>query len=176
VTDTSNEVNAPAGHEYMKTSGGGGRRIQYFDIHHEPEIYIEGIEEMHDLVTFPDEVRSKVDLTEYFAGSTFAQPLVSDAEGNGMSLACYRLAPNHIIQRHWHDTDQIIFVVDGEIWQGNRCIRPGQGYFTKAGAPYSIKAGPAGCKFLEFRDKTKFMTNFVEEDPSRWKWRDVEEQ
>lgn len=169
------EVGSPTTHEYMKPGAAEGRRIQYFDTHHQPEIYVEGIETMTDMVTFPDAVREEVDLTDYFEGSTFVQPLVSDGERNSMSLACYRLAPNHIIQRHWHDSDQIIFVVDGEIWQGNRCIKPGQGYFTRAGAPYTVKAGPAGVKFLEFRDVTNFMTHFVEDDPSRWHWRDAAE-
>lgn len=174
MNDDVDTAGAPAAHDYMKTSDGGGRRIRYFDVHHEPEIHIQGIENMTDLVTFPESVRRDVDLTEYFEGSTYAQPLVSDPDGDGMSLASYRLAPNHIIQRHWHDSDQIIFVLEGEIWQGNRCIRPGQGYFTKSGATYSIKAGPAGVKFLEFRDVSKFMTNFVEDDPTQWKWRESE--
>lgn len=173
---SSEAESAPKTHDYMQQSGGGGKKIQYFDIHHQPEVYIEGIEDMTELVSFPDEVRAEVDLTEYFRGSTYVQPLISNPDGNGMSLACYRLAPNHIIQRHWHDSDQIIFVVDGEIWQGNRCVKPGEGYFTKAGASYAVKAGPAGVKFLEFRDVSNFMTNFVEGDPSKWHWRDAEER
>jgi hypothetical protein len=59
-------------------------------------------------------------------------------------------------------------VLEGVLIHGNKHMHPGEGYFTRAGATYSFKAGPAGVKFLEFRPKTNFKTVMAEDDPARW--------
>ncbi len=56
---------------------------------------------------------------------------------------------------------------------GNRQLRPGEGYYTRAEATYSFTAGPRGVRFMEFRPVTSFRTVFVEDDPTRWTRTDV---
>jgi quercetin dioxygenase-like cupin family protein len=54
------------------------------------------------------------------------------------------------VPRHRHGRDQIVLVVEGSLWQGNRELTAGSGFFTPAGSTYSFRAGPEGAKFHEF--------------------------
>jgi hypothetical protein len=85
-----------------------------------------------------------------------AQGLTGDEYEDGLSLGLYYVGPGVGAPRHYHDSDQIIVVLEGELTVGKRRLRTGAGYFTKRGQQYSFKAGPRGCRFLEFRPTTWF--------------------
>src|SRR4051794_17608671 len=56
-----------------------------------------------------------------------------------------RLAP------HAHESDEIIAVVAGELHVGRRVLGPGTSIFVPGHTLYTVKAGPEGCRFLNFR-------------------------
>ena len=93
---------------------------------------------------------------------------------DGISLGVYTFPPNFRLPRHWHDCDQIVFVLEGSMSTGNKQLRPGEGYYTRAGATYSFTAGPRGVRFMEFRPVTNFRTVFVEDNPTRWARTDLD--
>ena len=142
-----------------------GRKTLYFDRTEMPEIVIEGIAGM---IEVPDTIREKVDLDRFFDGQIRVQPLLADPDNDGMSAGCYYFEPNFVMPRHYHDTDQVVLVVEGELRQGNKVLKPGSGYFTPAGSPYAFTAGPAGCRIIEFRDRSNFRTVYVDDDPAKW--------
>lgn len=67
-----------------------------------------------------------------------------------MHLTEMKMAPGTEISRHRHGVDQIVLVVEGSLWQGNREFRAGSGFHTPAGAPYGFRVGPSGATFHEF--------------------------
>lgn len=143
------------------------KKIHFFDLHDTAEVLVEDAEKYCE---YPETIRnSDIDLHEYHKETCWMQILVSDAENDGLSLGAYRFPPHFSFPRHWHDSDQIIYVLEGLLIQGNRVMHPGEGYFTRAGVPYTFTAGPAGVKFLEFRPKTEFRTVMVDEDPERFR-------
>lgn len=144
---------------------GQARRLEFFDAAEMPEIPVEGVENISE---FPDEIRDGVDIAGFFGDRIAYQPLVVRPDDNGLSMIAYRFAPNTLLPRHWHDTPQIILVLEGELHLGNRVLGPGAGYFTEPEQVYSSKAGPEGCRIVEFRDATQFRTVFVENNPQRW--------
>jgi hypothetical protein len=116
---------------------------------------------------FPDVIRQSVDLHEYFYGRLdTAIPFNS----NGFSVLAMRLAPNFTIPRHYHETDQLVIVVAGTARQGNRPFKTGEAYFTPGNTPYSLTAGPEGCRTIEFRKHSlhELLTHWVESNPARW--------
>lgn len=52
---------------------------------------------------------------------------------------------------HSHSVDEIIFVTGGELWFGQRCVRPGGALAIAANAFYSFKPGADGLSFVNFR-------------------------
>ena len=88
--------------------------------------------------------------------------LINHSDPDGFSLweICYR--PNAHIPRHRHDVAQVVMVLEGELYQGNRKIGPGGGYFTPANSPYAVTAGPEGVRLVEFRhSRLDFSTEWV---------------
>jgi hypothetical protein len=116
---------------------------------------------------FPDPIRQNVDLHEYFYDRLFtAIPFNS----NDYSILAMKLAPNFTIPRHYHETDQLVIVVAGTARQGNRQFNVGDAYFTPGNTPYSLTAGPEGCRVIEIRKHSlhELLTHWVEADPARW--------
>jgi quercetin dioxygenase-like cupin family protein len=148
-----------------KKGKGKSRKSVYFDRTEMPEIIIAGISGMIDV---PDKVRENVDLDRYFDNQIRVQPLLADQDNNGFSVGCYWFEPNFVMPRHKHDSDQVVLVVEGEMRQGSKVLKPGAGYFTPAGTPYGFTVGTAGCRIIEFRDRTNFETVYVDEDPAKW--------
>jgi quercetin dioxygenase-like cupin family protein len=83
--------------------------------------------------------------------SLWLQALVNPAE-TGCSLQAVRYPPGGTVALHRHDVPQVVFVVEGELRQGNRVFKAGSGYYTPANQAYTITAGPEGVKVIEFRD------------------------
>jgi quercetin dioxygenase-like cupin family protein len=145
---------------------GAGKRIQFFDLHATPVVPVVDAEQYCE---YPDAIlASDVDLHAFHENTCDMQILFADVENNGLSVGAYSFPANFTFPRHWHDSDQIIYVLEGVLKHGNKAMHPGEGYFTRAGAVYSFTAGPAGVKFLEFRPVTNFRTVMVEDDPGRW--------
>lgn len=140
-------------------------RLSFFRLDSAQDIDIVGAAGMSAI---PESITEQVDVDDFFDGRMKVQPCVARPNEDGMSLGAYWFEPNFTMPRHHHDTDQIVMVVEGELHQGKRVLTPGCGYFTKAGTTYAFKAGPEGCRILEFRNVTGFATTFVENDPARW--------
>jgi hypothetical protein len=117
---------------------------------------------------FPGIIRESIDLHEYFYGRLdTAIPFNS----NEFSILAMRLAPNFTIPRHFHETDQLVFVWQGSARQGNRPFNQGDAYFTPANTAYSLTAGPEGCRTIEVRRHSlhELQTHWVEDNPARWR-------
>jgi quercetin dioxygenase-like cupin family protein len=151
---------------FEKMSGAGsGKRLQFFDSHTMAD---EEIADAEQYCEYPDNIPDAVDLHVFHDGTCKVQTLYADPENDGVSLGVYAFPPNFSLPRHWHDCDQIVYVLEGSVSIGNRQLRPGEGYYTRAGATYSFTAGPRGARFMEFRPVTNFRTVFVEDNPDRW--------
>ena len=168
IHDTDTEA-ATGKKEVFKNLSGeatAGKRMQFFDLHATPVVPVVDAEQYCE---YPDEIlHSDVDLHAFHEGTCDMQILFADPENDGLSLGCYAFPANFTFPRHWHDSDQIIFVLEGVLKHGNKAMHPGEGYFTKSGMTYSFTAGPAGVRFLEFRPRTNFRTVMVEADPDKW--------
>jgi quercetin dioxygenase-like cupin family protein len=150
----------------IPAGSGGGKRLEFFDRNTMPHSAVVNAEQYCE---YPQAVLdSGVDLHAFHEGTCEVQPLYADPEGNGLSLGCYTFPPNFTFPRHHHDSDQIVFVVEGSLSLGNKVLQPGAGYFTRAGATYSFTAGPAGVRILEFRPVSNFRTVMVEDDPAKF--------
>lgn len=149
-----------------------GKRIQFFDYHATADTEIVDAEQYCE---YPASIPDEVDLHAFHEGTCKVQTLYADPENDGVSLGVYSFPPHFSLPRHWHDCDQIVFVLEGSMSTGNRQLRPGEGYYTRAGAKYSFRAGPRGVRFMEFRPVTDFRTVFVEDDPKRWARTDLEQ-
>jgi hypothetical protein len=146
-------------------AGTGGRRIEFFDRHITPRSPVVDGEQYCE---YPPNIPDAVDLHAFHEGTCDVQTLYADTESDGPSLGSYTFPPNFTFPRHWHDSDQIVFVLEGTMRMGNRVFYPGSGTFTRSETAYSFTAGPAGVTFLEFRPKSNFRTVIVEDDPDKY--------
>ena len=62
-----------------------------------------------------------------------------------------KMAPDSGVSPHAHEADEIIVVVEGEISFGSQVCGPGSSVFIPRETLYSFRAGPGGCRFLNFR-------------------------
>ena len=85
------------------------------------------------------------------------------------SLVHARFEPGFRLPRHSHDSDCLYYVVSGEAHMGTRILRPGDGFFIVADAPYAYSAGPDGVEVLEFRQSTSFDIKIRDKTLSDWK-------
>jgi hypothetical protein len=115
---------------------------------------------------FPQSVVDGVDLVEYHKGME-----LQALDFGAFNILNVRIPPGFRVQRHYHNIDQLVFVLEGSSVQGNKSMGPGEGYFTRAGNPYSITAGPEGLTWMEIRAQslTDLTTTWVETDPARWR-------
>ena len=61
-----------------------------------------------------------------------------------------RYDPNLIVERHAHQADQVIFVLDGEMTVGDRFCPKGTAIILETGAVFGpLVAGPEGAELLE---------------------------
>jgi mannose-6-phosphate isomerase-like protein (cupin superfamily) len=97
--------------------------------------------------------------------STFLRALVNHTDADGYSLQAVRYAPNAYVPRHHHDVAQIVLVLEGEAFLGNRRFGPGQGYYTPAGKGYSVQVGDEGVTLVEFRHSPLTIETVWLDDP-----------
>ena len=74
----------------------------------------------------------------------------SDSE---LQLFEVRLGPNYIAAPHAHASDEIMVVVDGEMWFGAQRCGPGTSVSIPGNTLYGFKAGPNGARFMNFRPR-----------------------
>ena len=77
-----------------------------------------------------------------------------------------RLEPGLEISPHAHADDEIVAVVEGELHFGRRVCGPGSSFFIPGNTLYGFRAGPEGCRYLNFRaqaDSTYFTKDDVVE-------------
>jgi redox-sensitive bicupin YhaK (pirin superfamily) len=64
-----------------------------------------------------------------------------------------RVPPNTELAPHAHGQDEIIYIAEGEIHVGRRVLKAGSSVFVAKQTLYSLKAGPEGARFLNFRPR-----------------------
>jgi redox-sensitive bicupin YhaK (pirin superfamily) len=70
-----------------------------------------------------------------------------------------RLEPGLEVTTHAHADDEIVYVVEGELHFGRRVCGAGSSFFIPGKTLYGFRAGPQGCRYLNFRaqaDSTYF--------------------
>ena len=109
-----------------------------------------------------------IDLVSHLAGRLTTRVLL-DQGSAGFSLIESDVAPGTRVPRHKHNLAQVVFIVEGSMQHGSRTLGPGAGYYTPADRPYTLVAGPEGCRYIEFRQggMSDITTKIVETDPDR---------
>jgi mannose-6-phosphate isomerase-like protein (cupin superfamily) len=115
---------------------------------------------------FPDGIVGNVDLAKFFERGMWTK-YYDTGPFNVLEL---KLAPGFTIPRHHHNSDQLVFVLEGEARQGNRSFQPGDAYMTPAGQTYTVTAGPEGLRYIEIRTAPieELQTIWDESNPGRW--------
>lgn len=118
------------------------------------------------LGVIPESLKGKVDFGAYFNG----QHWTHYTKSGPFHLLRIKFEPNFNLPRHYHNMDQVVFVLKGEAWQGNRRFGPGEGWSTPAEQPYQVAAGPDGLELVEVRHEPleNLTTHWLEENPDRW--------
>jgi hypothetical protein len=80
-----------------------------------------------------------------------------------------RFKADYPVLRQSHDADCLYYIVYGCATLGAQTLRPGDGFFIPAGAPYGYTAGPEGVELLEIRHGVqRFDTQMHESNASTW--------
>jgi quercetin dioxygenase-like cupin family protein len=81
------------------------------------------------------------------------------------AVTIYRSDPDKILDMHYHEEDQTMFIIDGEMEgeiEGKHLdLFPGDEYFFPAKVPHIAKMGPTGCKYLVAVKNGNFRTVFL---------------
>jgi hypothetical protein len=114
----------------------------------------------------PEPLQGKVNFEEYYDQGMWTAYI----DAGGFNLLGVKLAPNFTIPRHHHNMHQLVFVYEGEAWQGAKRFGPGDWYFTRAEHPYSLTAGPEGVTVFEIRAEAMQNLTLVwdDVDPAKW--------
>jgi quercetin dioxygenase-like cupin family protein len=59
--------------------------------------------------------------------------------------------PNEQVATHAHDSDEIIYVLEGRLMSEEADLGPGSSIYISARTPYGFHVGPDGLRFLNFR-------------------------
>ena len=70
---------------------------------------------------------------------------------NNLFLSEQRYPPNFTFGIHCHGSDEINYILGGEVICGGRVLRAGASMYVAAHTLYQFKAGPAGVHFLQFK-------------------------
>jgi quercetin dioxygenase-like cupin family protein len=72
---------------------------------------------------------------------------------HGLELFEVRLAPDRTIESHAHESDEIIYVLSGQMHLGATVLEAGSTVHVPGRTLYTFKAGPQGLHFLNFRPR-----------------------
>jgi quercetin dioxygenase-like cupin family protein len=143
------------------------RAMAFFRMDDAPRLEDDGMMAT-DMSNIDPAVFSSFDFGQFVAGQ--AVKVLFKGEGpDGFSLVHVRFEPGFRLFRHSHSSDCLYVVIGGEAHMGTRVMRPGDGFFVRAEAPYAYTAGPEGVEVLEFRDTTSFDIKFRDTTVEDWK-------
>ncbi len=90
-------------------------------------------------------------------------------EEGGFSILHVWFKAHYPVPRHTHDADCMYYILTGSAIMGNQTLRPGDGFFIPAGAPYGYDAGPDGVELLEIRHAVaRFDIQILDSSATRW--------
>jgi quercetin dioxygenase-like cupin family protein len=90
-------------------------------------------------------------------------------EEGGFSILHVWFKADYPVLRHSHDADCLYYIVSGSAVLGSQTLRPGDGFFIPAGAPYGYDAGPEGVELLEIRHSvSQFDLQMHESNAGKW--------
>jgi len=90
-------------------------------------------------------------------------------EEGGFSILHVWFKADYPVPRHSHDADCLYYIVSGSAIMGTQILRPGDGFFIPAGAPYGYSAGPEGVELLEIRHcVAQFDLRMLESNSGKW--------
>jgi quercetin dioxygenase-like cupin family protein len=90
-------------------------------------------------------------------------------EEGGFSILHVWFKADYPVPRHTHDADCLYYIVSGSAILGSQTLRPGDGFFIPAGAPYGYDAGPEGVELLEIRHSVwQFDIQILESNAGKW--------
>jgi quercetin dioxygenase-like cupin family protein len=153
---------------FARVTGSGATKTTFFDLSSAPWVDV-------DIPSdggghFPEPVAEAIDLHEFFEGMA-----IQAIDCGAYNILQTRIPPGFVVPRHRHNSDQLVFVMEGSAIQGNRELQVGEGWSTPAGNPYGIQAGDRGLTWLEVRTTplSGLTTDWLETDPQRWTHRSV---
>ena len=82
-------------------------------------------------------------------------------ENGCLALMELQEIPNAEAVLHYHDKEEIFFVLDGEMHFGNRIFRAGDSIRIDAGVQYKFRTGPNGLRYLKFTATADHSVNVV---------------
>jgi hypothetical protein len=62
-----------------------------------------------------------------------------------------RIPPDTVVEPHAHRSDEIIYVLSGELRLGARVVAPGDSVYIGGMTLYGFRTGHEGVRFLDFR-------------------------
>lgn len=109
---------------------------------------------VHEVV--PGEVAQRMSRAERQADVRMLHPGSSEE----LQLFEARIGAGEEVSLHAHASDEIIYVLDGELQIGRKRLGPGASVFVGGNTLYGFRAGPEGVRFLNFRGhgNTSFIT------------------
>lgn len=143
------------------------RAMTFYRADDAPSLEEDGMMTMGSMEIDPA-VRDAVDLGMLGAGQ-HVRVLFKGEGPDGFSLVHARFEPGYRLPRHSHSSDCLYYVVSGEAHMGSRVLKPGDGFFILAEAPYAYTAGPEGVEVLEFRHATTFDIKIRDKTLEHWK-------
>lgn len=150
----------------MTTAAERTRSMQFFSADDAPSLDADGMMSM-------PEINPEIYQTYDMSGLSDGQRVTVLYKGDGpnaFSLVRVQFAPGFRLPRHSHSADCLYVVVRGEAHMGNsRVLKPGDGFFIEADAPYTYTAGPEGIELLEFRCSTSFDMKIYDQTVQSWK-------
>lgn len=82
---------------------------------------------------------------------------------DALQLTELQMEPNAELCPHAHESDEILYVIEGELHFGQRVLRAGTSVYIAALTLYRIKAGPEGVRFLTFFGRQDYSVVFQDE-------------
>ncbi|MDQ1447437.1 MAG: hypothetical protein QOC79_408 [Actinomycetota bacterium] len=108
---------------------------------------------------YPESLKAR--LTEAEVAETSVR--LHHGDPGKLQLFEIQLEPGLEISTHAHADDEIIVVMEGEQHLGRRVCGPGTSLFIPGNTLYGFRAGPEGCRYLNFRARAD-STFFTKED------------
>lgn len=124
-------------------------------------------------------IDTSIDEAEYLdtlLGQAFLMDIGDADNARRPVVAVVRYAPGAEVPVHYHDTDYLSIVLEGEIEVTRKLHSVGAVRMVKKGTAYGpLKAGPEGCRVVEvFADRSGLMATFLGDDDLAVEYRAVQ--